>query len=238
MILSDKYFIDLHCHHSTKNIKVVEIENLMLEPRLEVPASGFFSIGIHPWFITEDSCLAINSLKQYLENENVIALGECGLDWSRKSISRSLQEQVFVEQIKLSEILSVPIIIHSVKSYSDLIRIRLNSKAKQPWIIHGFSSNSIMLNQLIEKGFFISFGPAIFRKTAKIIDVIQKVPLNKVFLETDNLTKRRVDICEIYSQFARLRKIRIDDLKEQIFKNFIHVFKNKLSIDGRLEREN
>jgi len=89
-------------------------------------------------------------------------------------------------------------------------------------IIHGYNGSTQMAEELVSAGYMISFGEAITREHSKIIEALQKVPVEKMFLETD---EGDMDIREIYQFAATIKGVSVEDLRVQIFKNA----KSKLS---------
>ena len=88
-------------------------------------------------------------------------------------------------------------------------------------IVHGFSKNSIIASQLIENGFYLSFGKALIQNP-DLETVFQSIPNERIFLETDTTSN---EIQEVYALAAKYKKLEINTLKEIIEENFNRVFK-------------
>lgn len=101
--------------------------------------------------------MQLRLLTEALFDPSVIALGEAGLDKNIET-SLSLQTEVFIEQVKLSEDFRKPLIIHCVKAWDELLAVKKELNPQMPWVIHGFRGNGALAEQLIRKGFFLSFG--------------------------------------------------------------------------------
>ena len=203
-------FINVHSHSFDEN-------NLTIFQGKIGLLDKWFSLGIHPWD-TDNSRLSQNFL-DCLNLSNCLALGEIGLD-KIKGPNLKTQIQVFEKQIELSEKLNLPVIIHSVKAWNELKLIKRQLKPTQPWIFHGFSKATI-LEDVLSEGLFVSFGEATVRNP-KLMDASKKVPLEKLFLETDD---SNISIETIYSEFAKAKQITLQELKEIQFNNFKRVFK-------------
>lgn len=137
-----------------------------------------YSCGIHPWktsFFDDDN---LDSLIKYIVNNKICAIGESGIDYL-KGASVDTQEKLFIKQIELSEAYNLPMIIHSVKSSSDIIRIKKKINPHQPWIFHGYRGGFLHAKNLIESGFYISIGEY-FNP-----DAIKAIPNDKLLIETD-----------------------------------------------------
>jgi TatD DNase family protein len=95
----------------------------------------------------------------------------------------NLQEKAFIAQVKISESIQKPLIIHCVKAFNELIALKREIKPHQIWIIHGFRGKPEQASQLIKQGFFLSFGPMYNDESLSLI------PPDRFFLETDNSGK-------------------------------------------------
>jgi len=180
----------------------------------------YFSAGIHPWF-SDDWETQIKLLEELSVHPKVIALGECGLD---KSIKTSLDEQrkILNLQIKLSEKTQKPLIIHCIKAYNELIEIRKSTKSDLPWIIHGFNSSLKVAENCIKYGIYLSFGRSLFNNSLKMTELIQWIPISKLFLETD---ESDLPIEEIYLKYLKIKGISMNQLKVEMLQNFNTCFK-------------
>lgn len=138
----------------------------------------WFSAGLHPWDVTEDFDSQLDALKVLLANPRVPAVGECGFD-ALKGPSHDLQEQAFVRQVQLSEQFRKPMILHVVRDFDSVIRLRRTLKPEQPWLIHGFRGGPEQMNQLYAQGILVSFG------IKHNPESLKAVPSERLFLETD-----------------------------------------------------
>lgn len=173
------------------------------------------SVGIHPWQLTEENAEAQwKALQEQISYPTVVAIGEGGLD-KLKSPSLELQTDLLRKQITLSEEKSLPLILHCVKAFNELIQLKKEIKPLQPWIIHGFRGKETLAMDCIRHGFYLSFGEH-FQEGA-----IKAIPLEKLFIETD---ESETPIETIYSSIAKVRGISLEELKECIKKNVQEVF--------------
>jgi TatD DNase family protein len=210
-------FIDIHTHKNYSAENVFSIENKYPN---SVDFSLPFSIGIHPWFINKNNIeKELFVVEEKLQHKNCFAIGECGLD---KKIETDLQLQkiVFIKQIQLSEKYKKPLIIHCVKAHQDIIEIKKKLKPKQIWILHGFNKNMQVAEGLLKNGIILSFGTAII-KSEKLQEVVSKVDISSILLETDDVD---IDIKEVYQKLSELKKITVEELQQKIKQNFINLF--------------
>ncbi|CAG1021384.1 D-aminoacyl-tRNA deacylase [Methylococcales bacterium] len=244
----DGNLIDIHCHRQTPagHVQIVSLDTMEFaagpwtpSPDLIAPSNNesaaktllvdhesrrYFSLGIHPWFIErQDRNLALQTLANASQNPKLLAIGECGLD---KCIATpmSLQIEVFTRQIECAEHIGKPLIIHCVKAFNELIQIKKTCKAGPAWIIHGFNANPVLAEQLINQGCYLSLGRALLNPRGKAGQVLTRMPLDRLFLETD--AAEDTQIGAIYAAAAKIVGLDIATLQEQIHGNFKRVFLN------------
>ena len=133
---------------------------VLRQPTLFQPVKGgLYSVGIHPWWTAEANVEALlTPLQQLLKHPQVVALGECGLDRLRGG-DIDFQMDIFHQQIVLSETLSKPVIIHCVRAFDILLRLKKQWHPTQQWTVHGFRGRPALAQQLLDAGFDLSFGP-------------------------------------------------------------------------------
>ncbi|WP_298309034.1 TatD family hydrolase [Flavobacterium sp.] len=213
-----KYF-NLHTHKFTNSNEILELVNQYpWEFDATIPK---YSIGIHPWYI--DVNRLENDLKvieEKLQLDECLALGECGLD-KRIDIPLALQIEVFEKQIALAERYQKPLVLHLVAAFDELIAIKKRLKIKIPIVIHGFSKNEQVAKQLINNGFYLSFGKYLLRNP-DLETIFKSVPNDRFFLETDTIEET---LEEVYTLAAKYKNIKIEDLIEILKVNFNTVFK-------------
>ena len=214
-------YIDLHTHLAPKATEI-QIHNVFAQD-LPVQDTGYFySAGIHPWHLEHiDARECFQKLEHEIRQKNMIAIGECGLD---RSISTdfAIQEKYFIQQALLAEKNSKPLIIHSVRAYSDLLKIKKELNPDMPWILHGFLANPETTQKLINHGFYFSAGLKLLGNRAKK-DVLRIIPDERLFLETDD---SEISIQTIYSFAAQMRLTEEELLAETINNNFKRLFGN------------
>lgn len=184
----------------------------------ELFSEKYFSAGIHPW--DADLKILFSEFERVIQNQNCLAIGECGLD-KLKGPDLEIQKTIFISQLDLALKYQLPVIIHCVKAFDELMEVCKSYHSKVPLIIHGFNKSSQLAKQLIDKGFYISWHHSIFDTTE--YDLSQ-ISLNKIFLETDDTTDK--SIIDVYKKAAKSYHHSENDLKEKIYTNFTALFKN------------
>lgn len=177
------------------------------------------SIGIHPWYVTADDIEQQTEWVKHtaINDKRVIAIGECGTD-KLCNTDMNLQNEAFCNCITLSEELKLPLIIHSVKTSNEIIRLKKNIKPKQAWIIHGFRGKPEQTIQYIRNGFFLSFGKSYNPESLKI------TPPERILFETDEYTG---SIADIITSAAKTLDISTDKLFDIVSENAKYLFFNR-----------
>lgn len=212
-----KYF-NLHTHKFTDNSDIFELVNQYpWEFDETIPQ---YSIGVHPWYIDENRVEAdLKIIDEKLQLKECLALGECGLD-KRIEIPLALQIEVFEKQIALAEKHQKPLVLHLVAAFDELIEIKKRLKISVPIIIHGFSKSEQLAKQLIDNGFYLSFGKYLLRNP-ELETVFKSVPNDRFFLETDTIEET---LEEVYQKAALYKNTSVETIKNQVEKNWKAIF--------------
>jgi len=179
---------------------------------------NWLSAGVHPWYIHEKLYTQqLKKLASVAANPAVKLIGECGLD-RLKGAPLPLQEEVFIKQIRIAEEYQKPVIIHCVRCYNELLSIKKIVRPRVPMVVHGFNNKIEIARQLIEKGFYVSLGSALLNEDSNALKVLQEIPLEKLFLETDD---KEILISDIYDKVAEVRNVQVEELGNLIFENYL-----------------
>ena len=213
-------FVNVHSHNLNIENDVIIIHNINPEDK---PSAEFklISIGIHPWNTNEFEIeKSLKFISDNAKRKNVLAIGECGLDKLTGS-EINIQEQIFREQISIAEQSKKPLIIHCVRAFDELIRIRKEMHVTVPMIIHGYNNNLEIARQLLKNEFYFSFGKALLNGNSNASKIISELNLKKIFFETDDVN---VSIKKIYEAASTILQMNMEELKTQIYFNFNKVF--------------
>lgn len=185
-------FLDIHSHnHEPGDNKIIN-----LNYNDNIPSTGYYSIGLHPWLTTNFNEYIINDIIRIIENKatekNIVAIGECGIDKLRGA-SYSIQIYALKKQIQISEFLCKPLILHVVKAFDIILALKKELQPKQLWIIHGFRGKEALARQLTSKGIGLSYGE-FFNKNS-----VENTPKTLLFSETD---KSSIDINTIRERMS------------------------------------
>ncbi|MCW0484709.1 TatD family hydrolase [Gaoshiqia sediminis] len=213
--------VNFHTHLPLSNNQTGLINHPVQLDFLPKPGQ-YYSAGLHPWDIPDEgSNELLKQLARLANHSQVLAIGECGLDRSIET-PIDLQQAIFAQQIELAEKLHKPLIIHAVRTYSDLLQLKKSSRSTVPWILHGYSGNAETTRQLIKQGFFFSFGAALLKSQTKLNQSLLLVPSDRLFFETDEST---VNIESIYIFAASLFGKTVNELQSTVFENFQRIIK-------------
>lgn len=167
--------INVGCNMETSKISVELAQNYPLI---------WASVGVHPHEAENVPENYLDTLKNYLNLEKTVAIGEIGLDYHYDFSPRETQKRLFEEQLKLSKELDIPVIIHDREAHSDTFE--LLKKYQPKGVVHCFSGSVAMAEEIIKLGMYIGLGGAVTFKNAKNPVLVAKdVPLARILLETD-----------------------------------------------------
>lgn len=212
-------YFNLHTHIFTNQLNILELVN---QYPYEFDGSiPFYSTGIHPWYIDENRLESdLQIIESKLKESNCLALGECGID-KRIDISMDLQQSVFEKQLLLAQKYQKPVVIHCVAAFQELIDIIKKENITVPILIHGFSKSEQLAKQLLDNGFYISFGKYLLRNPELEL-VFKNIPNDRFFLETDTIDE---GIQAVYALAAKYKGVSVEEIQKIIRTNFNKVFK-------------
>ncbi|MEE1946650.1 TatD family hydrolase [Pedobacter sp. KR3-3] len=208
--------LDIHTHKVTTNLEAISIQSFSLtEPLPQISINKPISVGLHPWYVTLSNLegqLAV--LTQIAQQPQVKMIGECGLD-RLKGEPLANQLVILEKQIALAEQLNKPLILHCVRCFDELMAMKKRLNVQVPMVIHGFNKNAELGQQLLDKGFWLSFGEATLKQEANATKLL--IATDRFFLETD---EGEAGIASIYEAASNLKKSSLDELKALIFANW------------------
>ncbi|QLB39968.1 TatD family hydrolase [Mannheimia pernigra] len=145
------------------------------------------SCGVHPLNV-EDEPFDYDKLFQFAQDPKVVAIGETGLDYHYTPETKTLQQSLFVQQIEIANKLNKPLIIHTRSAREDTMNmLEQNGAEKCGGVLHCFTEDWTMAKRALEIGFYISISGIItFRNAEELRDVVRKIPLDRLLIETDS----------------------------------------------------
>ncbi len=145
------------------------------------------SVGVHPLDV-EKGLANLQQLKQWAEQPKVVAIGETGLDYYYSQDSKALQRQSFEIHLVAARELGLPAIVHTRDAREDTLAIiRAHGCEASAGVLHCFTEDWDMARRALDMNYFISIsGIVTFRNADALRDVVRKIPLDRLLVETDS----------------------------------------------------
>ncbi len=189
----------------------------------------YFAVGIHPYDIDNYDD---DIFEKYLEHPKCVAVGECGLDYFRlegsddeKELEKQKQKDVFIKQINVAKKYKKPLIVHIRDASVDAKDILVKCSASEVGgVLHCFNADEQLLS-LSDDGFYFGIGGVLtFKNAKKLVNVLPKIPEDKLLIETDGPyltpTPHRGERNEpLYTTFIAQKIAEILDVDTQEIKN-------------------
>lgn len=156
----------------------------------EANSDVYFAVGVHPYDMESFNEL---DFEKYAKHEKCVAIGECGLDYYRlegsddeKEKEKSRQKEIFKAQIELAKKYKKPLIVHIRDASRDSKKMLLDSDAKEVGgVLHCYNADEELLS-LAKEGFYFGIGGVLtFKNARKLLNVLPKIPTEKLLIETD-----------------------------------------------------
>lgn len=144
----------------------------------------YCTLGIHPENVATNTSSGLKFIVDNLNNKNVVAIGEIGLDYYYTKENKVAQKELFKSQLEIAEKYELPVVIHSREATEDTYEILKQYKVKG--VIHSFSGSLEMAKKYVELGYVLGVNGVITFKNCKIKEVIKQIGLNNIILETDS----------------------------------------------------
>ncbi len=140
-------------------------------------------VGIHPLDTDKFNIEDIKEIEKLLNNDKIVAIGEIGLDYHYENFNKEKQLILFKEQLDIASKYNLPVAIHSRDATMDTLNMlkRYNLKG----VIHSFSGSLETALEYINMGYYISINGVVTFKNCNLKDILPKIPLNSILLETD-----------------------------------------------------
>ena len=139
--------------------------------------------GVHP----HEARKGIDGIEDLLEDSNVVAVGEAGLDYHYDHSPREDQKKVFAQQIELANKSELPLVIHTREAWEDTFKILDSEGLPKSIVFHCFTGGTIEAKECLERGAYLSFSGIItFKKSESLRDAASECPLDRAMIETDS----------------------------------------------------
>ncbi len=211
-----------------------EKDDIMLSTKFVEKYKNLYAcIGYHPEVSNKIVEKDYEILEEMVKNNpKIVAIGEIGLDYHWDKDNKDKQREVFCKQLEIAEKLKVPVVIHSRDSINETYEIL--KKYKVSGVIHCFSGSLEMAKKFISLGFLLGIGGVVTFKNSKLFEVIEKLELTNIVLETDSpyltpepkrgKTNESSNIPYIAQKIAEIKNISLEKVAKITTENAIRVF--------------
>lgn len=256
-------FIDSHCHldridlnkegiefsQLIDNAKEAQVNHMLCVaismdqfPDMVKKSEAFqnvsFSCGVHPLHVGEDKKFELIQLAELANTPRVVAIGETGLDYYYSKDSIALQKEYFSHHIQVANELDKPLIVHTRDARKDTIDVlKANQADKCGGVLHCFTENWEMAKAAMDIGFYISIsGIVTFKNAVELQEVVRKIPLDRLLIETDapylapvpyrGKQNQPAYVKHVAEFIANLKGISTEQVAQQTTDNFKTLFKS------------
>lgn len=195
-----------------------------------------FSCGVHPLHVGEDKNFSLSDLTSLASDKRVVAIGETGLDYYYSKDSIAEQQKSFAHHIEVGNELNKPIIVHTRDAREDTIAIlKAHNADKCRGVLHCFTESWEMAKQAMDLNFYISIsGIVTFKNAVELQDVVRKMPLDRLLIETDSPYLAPVPyrgkqnqpayVKHVAEFVAQLKGVSVEEVANQTTQNFKDLF--------------
>lgn len=195
----------------------------------------FAAYGLHPMYLDQHSDHDLDVVRETLDQESAVAVGECGLDFFVAGLDPDRQRRLFDAQLKLAREFELPLILHARRAIDEVI-LRLRRIGGLRGVVHSFSGSSVQARQLFQLGFHLGIGgPVTYERAQRLRGFIATMPIEHLLLESDapdqpNASARGarnepVSIIEVAEVIAGLRGVDVATIAAATSANAIRLFR-------------
>jgi TatD DNase family protein len=191
--------------------------------------------GLHPMYLAGHRDEHLSQLREWIEREQPVAVGECGLDYFVEGLDPDLQHHYFENQLQLAREYDLPVIVHARRAVADVIAA-VRRIGGLRGVVHSYSGSEEQARQLWKSGFLLGLGgPVTYDRANRLRRLAASMPIEYLLLETDapdqpdagirgqrNEPARLATVCEV---IARLRGIATDELATATSANAERLFR-------------
>lgn len=141
--------------------------------------------GIHPHAAGTGTPEALERVRELLAREEVVAVGECGLDFHYDNAPRDVQRRVFGSHVELAHDTGLPLVVHARSCDEDMSAAVRDLPGGVGGVLHCFSGSDALLEVGLEKGLYISFTGMVTFRSFEAGHQVRAVPRDRLMIETD-----------------------------------------------------
>ena len=256
-------YVDSHCHlnfpellqnlpqqlaamaaNRVTHALVISVNRTDMPQVLDLAASHpqlYATVGVHPDTESDggpaEEELTVEELVALADRPKVVGIGETGLDYYRLTGDLEWQRDRFRTHIRAARQTGKPLIIHTRSAAEDTLRLMEEEHAGDAGgVMHCFTESWDVAERAMEQGFHISFsGIVTFKNAVALKEVAQRVPLDRMLIETDSpylapvphrgKTNQPSWVVHVAEEIARLRGIAVEEVAQATTDNFFRLFK-------------
>ncbi|MCQ2276652.1 MAG: TatD family hydrolase [Bacteroidales bacterium] len=199
------------------------------------PDNMFALVGLHPEDTKENFEEELALLEPHIDDANVIGIGEIGLDYYWDRTYEKQQQEVFYRQLCWARDRQMPLSLHIRNAYSDAIQILQRFKPGElSGVMHCFSGGIQEAEWAVNRGFAIGVGGVVTFKNSKLQELLPKIGLEHIVLETDapymapvphrGKTNESSYIPIIAQKLAEIFQVSLSDVADQTTANAHRIF--------------
>ncbi|TBV76148.1 TatD family hydrolase [Pseudoxanthomonas winnipegensis] len=141
--------------------------------------------GLHPMFLQAHAPEHLDLLREWIEREHPVAIGECGLDFFVEGLDHQTQQLYFEGQLALGREFDLPLIVHARRAVEAVI-VAIRKVGGLRGVVHSYAGSEEQARQLWDNGFMIGLGgPVTYERAQRLRRLIARMPLEHLLLETD-----------------------------------------------------
>jgi TatD DNase family protein len=143
----------------------------------------FATAGLHP----HEAKHGVETILAFVDDPNIVAIGECGLDYFYDHSPRAEQREAFAAQIQLAHQYSLPLVIHTRDAWTETFDILDATGVPERTIFHCFTGGPDEARQCLGRGAYLSFSGIVTFKTATDLhEAARLCPIDRILAETDS----------------------------------------------------
>lgn len=171
-------------------IQVVPAVDAAGWPTLKAVCAQFAGLhpayGLHPMYLAEHRPAHLRELRDWIERERPVAVGECGLDFFVEGLDVDAQHLYFDGQLRLAREFDLPVIVHARRAV-DAVIAAIRAVGGLRGVVHSFSGSAEQAAQLHKLGFLLGIGgPVTYERANRLRGIVATLPLEQLLLETDS----------------------------------------------------
>lgn len=158
-------------------------------PKLKRVCADFAGLhpayGLHPMYLASHRPEHLRELREWIERERPVAVGECGLDYFVDGLDADAQQLYFDGQLRLAREFDLPVVVHARRAV-DAVLASIRKVGGLRGVVHSFSGSAEQAAQLHRLGFLLGIGgPVTYERANRLRGIVATMPLEQLLLETD-----------------------------------------------------